>query len=243
MLEGKTAVVTGASRGIGREIAFSLAAEGADLVITGRSLAALDEVAGEIGAQDRSCHVVVADMAVEAESRRIADRALAHYGKIDILVNNAAVIYPRTDLVDFEFDEWRRIMEVNLISVAALCQAVLPAMIAQESGKVINISSIGGKHPSAGQSAYKASKAAVISLTACLAAEVKRFGIDVNCICPGGVDTDGFRGLYGGQTPTGATPMSARAIADVAVFLASPKSAALTGTSIDAFGLSNPIFR
>jgi NAD(P)-dependent dehydrogenase (short-subunit alcohol dehydrogenase family) len=116
-------------------------------------------------------------------------------------------------------------------------------MIAQSSGKIINISSIGGKHPSRGQTAYKASKAAVINLTACLAAEVKKFGVDVNCICPGGVDTDGFRTLFGAPEETGRTPMSLQAIADVALFLASDKSAALTGTAIDAFGLSSPIFR
>jgi 3-oxoacyl-[acyl-carrier protein] reductase len=241
--EGKTAIVTGASRGIGRTIATSLAHEGANLVVTGRTTDALEEVAREIKAIGRSCCVVTADMTVETEVRGIAERALSNYGTIDILVNNAATIYPRTNLIDFDFADWRKILEVNLISVAALSQAVLPTMVAQSSGKIINISSIGGRHPSGGQTAYKPSKAALINLTACLAAEVKEFGIDVNCVCPGGVDTDGFRGLYGQKTPSGATPMSTQAIADLVIFLASDKSVALTGTSIDAFGPSNPIFR
>jgi NAD(P)-dependent dehydrogenase (short-subunit alcohol dehydrogenase family) len=241
--EGKVAVVTGASRGIGRVIALSLAREGADLVITGRALAALEEVAAEVHALGQACRVIEADMTDEAQVRGIAEQALGWHERIDLLVNNAATIQPRINLIDFDFAEWRRILEVNLISVVALSQAVLPTMIAASGGKIINISSIGGKHPSQGQTAYKASKAGVINFTACLAAEVKEFGIDVNCVCPGGTDTDGFRTLFGAPEKTGMAPMDAQAIADVVMFLASGASRALTGAAIDAFGRSSPIFR
>jgi 3-oxoacyl-[acyl-carrier protein] reductase len=243
LLTGKTAVVTGASRGIGRAIAMSLAAEGADIVATARSTDALEKLAADVGELGRSCTVVTADMANEAEVRRIAEVALDRHASIDILVNNAAVIYPKTNLIDFDFNDWRMIWEVNLVAVAALSQALLPAMISQGSGKIINISSIGAKNPTAGQTAYKPAKAALLSLTSCLAAEVKQHGIDVNCILPGGVDTDGFRSLYGNKDLSGHAPMPVEAIADIAVFLASAKSQAITGSSIDAFGLSNPIFR
>ncbi len=242
-LAGKVAVVTGASKGIGRAIALAMAGEGADLVVSARSTDLLEELAREVAFLERSCQVVTADMTNEAEVRRIAAQALSAYGRVDVLVNNAAAIYPRTSLVDFDFADWRMVIEVNLISVAALCHAVLPAMIERSAGKIINISSIGGKHPTGGQTAYKASKAAIINFTACLAAEVKRHGIDVNCINPGGVETEGFRGLFGGKAPGDWQPMPAEAIADVALFLASDSSRALTGTSIDAFGSSNPIFR
>jgi NAD(P)-dependent dehydrogenase (short-subunit alcohol dehydrogenase family) len=242
-LEGKTAIVTGASRGIGRAIALSLAREGANVAITGRTRSDLESVGHEISELGTSCCVLTADMTVELEVRQIAHQALSTYGCIDILVNNAGASHGRVDLVDFDFSEWRRILEVNLLSVAALCQSVVPNMIAQSGGKIINISSIGGKRPSRGQTAYKASKAALINFTGCLAAEVKEFGIDVNCICPGGVDTAMYRSLFGSPQATENEPMAAQAIADVAIFLASDKSAALTGTSIDAFGMSSPIFR
>jgi 3-oxoacyl-[acyl-carrier protein] reductase len=242
-LAGKTAIVTGASRGIGRAIALALAGEGADIVATARSTEALEKLAIEVAERGRSCTVVTADMADEPQVRRIAAVAAERHETIDILVNNAAVIYPKTNLVDFDFADWRMILEVNLVAVAALSQAVLPTMIANGSGKIINISSIGAKNPTAGQSSYKPAKAALLSLTSCLAAEVKQHGIDVNCILPGGVDTDGFRSLYGAKDLSGHAPMPVEAIADIVVFLASERSQAITGTSVDAFGLSNPIFR
>lgn len=241
-LSGKRVVVTGASRGIGRSIAVAMAREGCDVAVTGRSTELLEEVAREIEDLGRSSLVLTADMTADDEVRGIARRTLEVFGRVDVLVNNAATIYPRTNLVDFDFDDWRAVMDVNLVSVALLTQAVLPSMIQHRTGKIINISSIGGKYPSAGQTAYKASKSALISLTGCVAAEVKQHGIDVNCICPGGVDTDGFRTLFG-DAAARHNPMSSDAIADIALFLASDRSRALTGTSIDAFGLSSPIFR
>jgi NAD(P)-dependent dehydrogenase (short-subunit alcohol dehydrogenase family) len=241
-LSGKRVVVTGASRGIGRSIAVAMAREGCDVAITGRSTALLEEVAREIEDLGRSSLALTADMTVDDEVRGIARKTLDAFGRVDVLVNNAATIYPRTNLVDFDFDDWRAVMDVNVVSVALLTQAVLPSMIQRRAGKIINISSIGGKYPSAGQTPYKTSKAALISLTGCVAAEVKQHGIDVNCICPGGVDTDGFRALFG-DAASRLNPMSSDAIADVALFLASDRSRALTGTSIDAFGLSSPIFR
>lgn len=241
-LEGKVALVTGASRGIGREIALAFASQGADIVATARTTDALESLAAEVGKLGREALPVTADMAVEADITRIVDEALARFSRIDILVNNAAIVHASTDLVDFDVALWRAVVEVNLIAVALLTKAVLPTMIANGSGKVINISSIGGRKGTRGRTAYKATKAALINLTESVAAEVKQHGIDVNCICPGGVDTDGFRNSLGPRAMEEIPYMPTSAIADVALFLASDASAAIVGTSIDAFGGSSPIF-
>ena len=124
-----------------------------------------------------------------------------------------------------------------------ITQDVLKGMIDQKFGKIINIASIGGRKGARGRTAYRATKAALVSLTESVAAEVKEHGIDVNCICPGGVDTKGYREAFGNRgredNPRLMVPQD---IADVAVFLASDDSSAITGSAIDAFGETNPLF-
>jgi 3-oxoacyl-[acyl-carrier protein] reductase len=147
-------------------------------------------------------------------------------------------------LVDFEADLWRQVIEVNLTAAALLTKAVLPGMIEHRSGKIINISSIGGRKGGKGRSAYRVTKAGLISLTESVAAEVKEYGIDVNCICPGGVDTEGFRQAFGNRgREDNPKLMRPEEIAELAVFLASDASSAITGAAIDAFGGTNPLFR
>ncbi len=243
-LDGKVAVVTGASRGIGRVIALAYAREGADIVATARSTDALEQLAGEVGDLGRTALVVTADMAVPEDVESIAAEAVERFGRIDILVNNAGIVPERINLVDVDPQVFRRVVEVNLISVAMLTRAVLnAAMVEQGSGKIINISSIGGRRGTAGQTAYKATKAALINLTEGIAAEVKPYGIDVNCICPGGVDTEGLKNSFGQNAAELIPTMPAEAIADIALFLASDASSALVGVSIDAFGWSSPVFQ
>jgi len=137
-------------------------------------------------------------------------------------------------------DEWNWVVGVNLTGTFLACRAVVPQMTAQGSGKIINISSIGGRFGAAGRSPYRASKAAIINFTQCLAAELKESGIDVNAICPGAVATEMFSDITGGNMPPGTMPPED--IAAVAVFLASDESRALTGSAIDAYGPRNPIF-
>jgi NAD(P)-dependent dehydrogenase (short-subunit alcohol dehydrogenase family) len=136
------------------------------------------------------------------------------------------------------------VIDVNLTAPALLMKAVLPNMIANRSGKIINISSIGGRQGGKGRSAYRATKAALINLTESVAAEVKAHGIDVNCICPGGVDTPGLREAFGArrleQEPKVMRPEE---IAALAVFLASDAGSSITGTAVNAFGWTNPVFR
>jgi NAD(P)-dependent dehydrogenase (short-subunit alcohol dehydrogenase family) len=242
-LTGKVALITGASRGIGRAIALAYAAAGASVAVTARTAAQLDSLVAEIEAFGGTALAIPADLAVEADIQRIAQAVVRRFGRLDILVNNAAIIHPRIDLVDFDPALWRRVLDVNLTAVALLTKAVLPGMIAQGSGKIINISSIGGRKGAKGRSAYRVTKAALISLTESVAAEVKCHGIDVNCICPGGVDTEGYREAFGSQGRADNPRLMASAeIAALALFLASNASSAITGAAIDAFGGTNPLF-
>jgi NAD(P)-dependent dehydrogenase (short-subunit alcohol dehydrogenase family) len=240
-LQGRKALVTGASRGIGRAIAFAFADEGASVAVTARAASPLESVVAEIRAKGGTAIAVAGDLAIEADIRRIAGEAFAGLGTIDVLVNNAALIHPFVDLVDFDPALWRRVMEVNLLAPALLMKAVLPGMIAARRGKIINISSIGGRRGGKGRSAYRAAKAGLINLTESVAAEAKPHGIEVNCICPGGVETEGVRSAFG-QRLEDQRLMQPAEIAEVALFLASDASSAITGTAVNAFGWTNPIF-
>ncbi len=242
-LKGQTAIVTGASRGIGKAIAVMFASEGANVVVTARTEYAIDDLAGRIVQSGGSALAVTADLSIDSDLQRIADETLANYGRIDILVNNAGIIHPRINLVEFDFELWRKVVAVNLEAVALLTALCLPSMMERNYGKVINISSIGGRKGSKGRSAYRATKAALISLTESVAAETKPYGIDVNCICPGGVDTEGYREAFRMRGKIDdPSLMAPEEIAKLAVYLASDDSSSVTGAAIDAFGGSNPLF-
>ena len=242
-LKGQTAIVTGASRGIGKAIAVMFASEGANVVVTARTEYAIDDLAGRIVQSGGSALAVTADLSIDSDLQRIADETLANYGRIDILVNNAGIIHPRINLVDFDFELWRNVVAVNLEAVALLTALCLPSMMQRNYGKVINISSIGGRKGSKGRSAYRATKAALINLTESVAAETTPYGIDVNCICPGGGDTEGFREAFRMRGKIDdPSLMAPEEIAKLAVYLASDDSSSVTGAAIDAFGGSNPLF-
>lgn len=242
-LKGRTAIVTGASRGIGKAIAVMFGSEGANVVVTARTERAIDVLAARIVQSGGDALAVTADLSVDSDLQRITDETLANYGRIDILVNNAGIIHPPINLVDFDFELWRNVIAVNLEAVALLTKYCLPSMMENKYGKVINISSIGGRKGSKGRSAYRATKAALISLTESVAAETKPYGIDVNCICPAGVDTEGYREAFSTRGKADdPSLMAPEEIANLAVFLASDDSSSVTGTAIDAFGGSNPLF-
>jgi 3-oxoacyl-[acyl-carrier protein] reductase len=233
-LKGRVAVVTGSGRGIGKAIAVAYAREGAKVVVTARSAAEIRAVAAQIGADGGEAIAVEADICRDGDVEGLVDQTMRQYGQIDILVNNAAVNLPVIDTVDMAPDDWRRIVDINLNGVFLCSRASLRHMIPRRSGSIVNISSIGGRHGARGRGPYRAAKAGVINFTETLAAETQRLGIRVNCICPGGVDTEMMRQISGGAAREGL--MRPEQIAEVALFLASDESSAITGTSIDAFG-------
>jgi len=239
-LVDKVAIITGGGRGIGKAISMAFTRDGAKVVIVDRNKSRCDEVVDQITKEGGESIGIQADVTSEVDVARMTKQTKAKFQRIDILVNNAAVNLPYKTVTELTLDEWNSILNVNLTGAFLCSRAVLPEMKAQRSGKIINLSSIGGRRGAAGRAPYRATKAAIINFTECLAAEVKEFGIDVNAICPGLVNTDMLCEITGGKLPTHV--MQPEDIAAVAVFLASDESKAITGTAIDAFGSSNPIF-
>ena len=239
-LAGKVAMITGGGRGIGRAIALSFAAEGASVVVSGRTSPEIKEVAREVEKQGRKSLALQADVSREEDVKNMIGETVKVFERVDILVNNAATNLPYRNVTDLTLAEWNRVLEVNLTGPFLCCRAVLPTMIRQRSGKIINISSIGGRYGAAGRSPYRSSKAAFLQFTYCLAAEVKQYGIDVNAICPGPTETRMMKDIARGSLfPALIRPEE---IAEVVLFLASQHSTAITGTAIDAFGPNNPLF-
>ena len=240
----QTVIVTGATKGIGRAAALAFAKEGANLLILGRAEEELETLSVEIESAGARAVKIAADLALDESPRRIAAAAMEAFGRIDILINNAAIIHDSFDLAEFDPALWKQVIQVNLVAPAMLSRAVLPYMIARGVGKIINMSSVGGTRGGAGRSAYRAAKAGLINLTQSTAAEVKQHGIDVNCICPGATDTEGFRHAFDHKgRAQDANLMLPGEIAELILFLASARSSAVTGTSIEAFGATNPIFQ
>ena len=196
-LEGKVAVVTGASRGIGRGVALCLAGDGADVVACARTLSDVEKVAAEVRALGRRALAVEADVTDASQVARVVQDTLSDLGKIDILVNNVGggrretegkggEVSPRgTGIVDLEDEDWDNVYRVNLKSAVYLCKAVVPQMRTQKGGKIINISSVAAKIGDSNRMAYSAIKGAVVIFTRALARELARDNINVNCICPG----------------------------------------------------------
>jgi NAD(P)-dependent dehydrogenase (short-subunit alcohol dehydrogenase family) len=240
-LKDKVAIITGGSRGIGRGVAVAFANEGAFVAIVGRNKTVCDETASFITKNGGTAIAISADVSKEADVTDMVALTIEKLHRIDMLVNSAAVNLPYRLVTDVTLDDWNRIIGVNLTGIFLCCKAVLPQMKKQHSGKIINFSSIGGLSGAPGRAPYRASKAAIINFTECLAAEVKDFGIDVNTICPCVVDTDMLRETK--QTVAIPNiPMPPEEMAEVAVFLASPQGRAITGTTINAFGQGNPLF-
>jgi len=187
-LDGQVAVVTGAGRGIGRAVAEALARVGANLVVAARTGRELEETAARVGALGGSCLIVPTDVVAEAACERLIERALAEYGQIDVLVNNAgaARFAPVWELSTEDFDVN---LNVNLRGAFFCSRAALRAMIPRRSGTIVNIASSSGKKPYPTQGAYCAAKAGLIALSKVMAMELRPHNIRVHVLCPGGVDT------------------------------------------------------
>jgi 3-oxoacyl-[acyl-carrier protein] reductase len=242
LLQGKIAIVTGASRGIGRAIALTLARQGASLVINGTREDLLHKLSAEIEALGQKCAIQVGDVANPKTAAAIAQTAIDNFGRIDVLVNNAG-INMRSSSLEMTLEDWQRLMDVNLSGTLHCCRAVLPQMIKQQSGKIVNISSTAAKTPHKNAApSYGASKAGVNYLTQHLALEMAKYRICVNAICPGPIETDmskqwseEYRQQVLLKIPLGRLGMPEN-VADGVLFLASKMSDFITGETINING-------
>ncbi len=191
-IEGKTALVTGASRGIGKAIAVELAREGAKVAVNyAHNEAKAQEVADEIKALGGECLLIQANIGVAAEARGMVEKAAKHFTHLDILVNNAGIT--RDSLLPRMTDEqWVEVIQTNLNGCFFCTSAAIPFMTAQSYGRIVNIASMNGQIPAIGQANYSASKGGIIAFTRTAAAELVHSGITVNAVSPGYTDTDMF---------------------------------------------------
>jgi 3-oxoacyl-[acyl-carrier protein] reductase len=242
MLSGKTALITGASRGIGKEIALRFAHEGADIAITNIAdddefKSAVKEIAS-VGVQAKG---YVFNVAGFAESQKFVDEIVKDFGKVDILVNNAGITRDNL-LMRMTEDQWDAVIAVNLKSVFNLTKAILQPMLRQKGGSIINMSSVVGVSGNAGQSNYSASKAGIIGFTKSIAKEVGSRNIRVNAIAPGFIITEmtdklpeDVKNEWIGKIPLrrGGTPAD---VANTALYLASELSSYVSGQTIHVCG-------
>ncbi len=239
-LEGRTAVVTGASRGIGKAIALCFADAGADVMLVGRTQQTLDDVFEQITRSGGRAAVAAVDVADPDAAATVTQKAISEFGRLDVLVNNAGGNSFMVPLAEMRMSGWEKTMRLNLDSVVRMTQAALPHLRDSPGGSIINVSSVTGLRGSPFMSHYGAAKAAVISLTQSLAIELGTSGIRANTLVPGWIATDltGFlrddEGLE--HTILDRVPMQRwgrpEEIAEGALFLASDASSFMTGQSL-----------
>ncbi len=264
---GRVAIVTGAARGIGNAIAAALAREGTKVILWDRDTEALAKAAAEFGRYPERPIAEVVDVTNCAQVEDFVQRVLATGQRIDILVNNAGISgagllkemartvdgisWPAGSVITADNDFWEQILRVNLLGTVNCCRAVLPHMIRQRRGTIVNLSSIAGKRGYPFTAPYCASKFAIIGLTQSLAAEVGQFGIRVNAVCPGWTDTELSTQLGGYLGPALGMPnydalvrfflqqqripilLKPAEIAEVVLFLMGDASVAMTGQAIN----------
>jgi NAD(P)-dependent dehydrogenase (short-subunit alcohol dehydrogenase family) len=238
--EGRVAIVTGASRGLGRAVAARLHERGASVVVNVRDQARAAAAADALG--DRAFGIA-GDVTFPGFPEALAQGALERFGRIDILINNAALARS-TRFPDLTADEFREALEVNMTAPFLLTRAVLPPMREQRYGRIINISSSAGRMVSTlGGAHYTASKAGLLGLTRATAKELGPFGITVNAICPGLIDTELTREHASDdllERLAGSFPIrrlgTAREVADLICFIASDAAGYITGASLDING-------
>jgi len=241
-LDGKVAIITGAGRGIGRAIALALARDGADVVVNDVDLQSAEATADKVRAMGRRALPIKADVSVEEEVIKMVKTALKAFGKIDILVNNAA-IFSSISLEDITEEKWDKTMKINLKSVFLCSQAVMKFMKRQRSGKIVNIASLAGKVGGIVAGAdYAASKAGVICLTKSLAKQLASYSINVNAVAPAWIETDMMKDwpretkeAVLRQIPLGRFGKPEE-VAEAVVFLVSDGAGFITGATIDING-------
>ena len=230
MLEGKVALVTGASQGLGRALALAYAKEGSNLVISSRSADSLETVAEEASGSSAEVLAVPADLSRSEDVQKLVDAAVERFGKIDVLVNNAGLLGPRVRIEEYPEDEWRSVLDANLTGPFLVSKAAIPHM--REGASVINVTSgvsIEGR-PEWG--AYSVSKFGLEGLTQILAAELKAHGIRANSVDPGGMRTAMRAAAYPDEDIT--TRITPEENTAVFLYLASDESREVTGERFKA---------
>lgn len=244
-LENKVAIVTGGGTGIGCATALEFAKAGADVVVASRNLANLKKVAEGVRAIGKQSVAISADVRRPEDVDNIVSRTIEEFGHIDILVNNAGAAF-RAPAESITPNGWNAIIGINLTGVFLCCHAVAKFMIQQRKGRIINISSISGLDGAPDMAHYGAAKAGVINLTRTLAQEWAKYGINVNCIAPGPIQTEAMMATWSVGDETSAADFEATTslgrmgqpeeIAYVAIFLASKASSYVTGQTIRVDG-------
>jgi NAD(P)-dependent dehydrogenase (short-subunit alcohol dehydrogenase family) len=230
MLEGKVALISGASQGLGRALALAYAKEGASIVINSRSEESIRPVAEEAESMGAEVLALAADVSKSADVERLVDAATRRFGRIDVLVNNAGILGPRVAILDYPEDEWRRVIDANLTGVFLVSKAVVEHM--PEGGSIVNVVSGVSIEGRAKWGAYSVSKFGVEGLTQILAAELKERGIRVNAVDPGGMRTEMRAAAYPEEDPL--TRITPEENTDVFLYLASDESKDVTGERFKA---------
>ena len=246
-LQGQVAIITGAGRGIGRAIALAYASEGAKVALAARNEADLGESVAAVAEIGGEAIAVRTDVTSQMATQRLARRVVEEFGRIDVLVNNAGTSGPIGPLQDNNIDDWVDTINVNLTGTFLVCRAVIPAMLEQGGGRIINLSGAGVANAWSNMSAYCASKAGVVRMTEVLAQELEGKGIMVNALGPGSVHTSMWEKMTDQAAEAGAEfihELGQRVLsgggasiddcAELAVWLASDESGSLTGRIISA---------
>ena len=251
-LDQQVAIITGASRGIGRAIAEAYAAEGASLCLIATDVARLQEVQDSLGLPDERLMTLGLNVTDRDACFAAVAQVEQRFGRVDVLVNNAGV-YRAKPFMDYVPQDFQDMLDVNLFGVLHFTQACLPGMQARQHGRIVNMASTAGKWGSRNQSAYNVSKHAVVGLTRCLALEASPYKVTVNAICPGFIQTDMVEelkaqvakssGISGedmvkaalARVPLGRV-LDPSEIASLAVYLGSAESRGMTGQSIHLDG-------
>ncbi len=233
-LDGRVAIVTGGSRGIGAAIAALLAEHGAAVVVSGRDAVRMQQAVQALEERGASVHGVVADAAKREDADRLVEAAKERYGRLDLLVNNAGITRDGL-LIRMKDDDWDRVMDVNLRGAFLMTRAAAKLMVRQRSGRIINIASTAGAMGNPGQANYSAAKAGLIGLTKAAARELAHWGILVNAVAPGLIETDMAAAISAEarEALLAQVPLkrigSAREVAEMVGFLAGDGAAYVTG--------------
>jgi 3-oxoacyl-[acyl-carrier protein] reductase len=240
-MPSRTALITGASRGIGRACALALSSAGARVALAARNLEQLEQLAGEIRSRGGEAFPIALDLASAESIKECATRVAKEFGRPDILVNNAGVTKDGLAL-RMKKDDWDIVISTNLTGAFLMCQQVLHGMMRERWGRIINISSVVGEMGNAGQANYVASKAGLIGLTKSLAQEMGSRNITINAVAPGFIETDMTHGLSDELKTKMLTNIplgrigKAEDVASAVRFLASEEAAYITGHVLDVNG-------